>query len=254
MKKFNKIGIESINKNTVGIYKIIINSKIYIGSSCDIHFRLKHHLWSLYRNMHHNRTMQNLYNKYHSLDNMYVEIVEICKKDDLLEREKYYIDLLNPYINHILDPIKLVRDNTYKQRLSEAGKKSFKNGRVIHNKKKTYMYDLSGNYLKEFEDATSAAMYLGSYSPTSICNVCRNNQCSAFGYRWSYEKLDKLPSYQKRYKLSPVLQLSIDNKLIKAWPSMIEASKILNIPNIARAIKYNRTAGGFRWQKSESPL
>ena len=99
--------------NRVGIYKIKIIDKEYIGSSCNIGSRLKHHLWSLQHLKHHNRTMQNLFNKY-GINNIYFEIIEECSEEVLIEREAFYIKTLNPYINHILDPQSLVRDEVYK--------------------------------------------------------------------------------------------------------------------------------------------
>jgi len=252
MEKLNTTTLLSI-KSCKGIYKIKIHDKEYIGSSTNIGYRLKHHLWSLKNHKHHNLTMQNLYNKY-GIDSIYFCIIEECNEDVLIEKETFYITTLKPYINHILNPSKIVRDDIYKKRLSESGKKSFENGRIIHNKKKTYMYDISGKFIKEFDDATKAAKEIGNSNyPTSICNVCNNKTHTAYGYRWSYKKVKKLSNINYKYKLQPVLQYSITNKFIKSWNSSKEASKTLNISNINRAIKKDLTAGGFKWYKAFGP-
>lgn len=120
MEKLNTLTLKTALKS-IGIYKIKINDKEYVGSSCNIGHRLKHHLWSLENLKHHNRTMQNLYNKY-GKEEIYFTIVEECSDDILIERETYYISTLNPYINHILNPQTLVRDDICKKRMSEAKK------------------------------------------------------------------------------------------------------------------------------------
>ena len=241
--------VNELAQTLTGIYEIVINNKSYIGSSVSIKHRLKHHLWSLKNNKHHNRTMQNLFNKYGN-DAVYYDIVEYCKKDDLIDRESYHIQMRKPYINHILNPVTCTKDSIYKQRLSDAGKKRFANGEIIHNKKATYMYDLDGKFIRNFSDATAAAKWCNSNSPTMICNVCRKIQYTAYGYRWSYEKFDMLDTYKKNYKETAVVQLTIAGDIIKKWSSITEAKNELKISNITRAIKYNRTAGGYKWKET----
>lgn len=237
-----------LNKETLkgvsgilGIYKITINDKEYIGSSCNIGNRLKHHLWSLENKTHHNRTMQNLYDKY-GKDKVHYELVEQCSEDILIEREKHYIDLLKPYINHILDPQKIIRDKTYKKRLSEGVRKSFENGRKVVNKRPVHKYSLEGKYIESFEDMTSAG------NPTSICAACKGKVHTAEGFRWSYKKQDLLPTLKKNYTTKPILQLSKDGKQLKEWESTIVAEQTLGITNISRAIKKGTLAGGYKWQ------
>lgn len=247
MKTLDLTTVNTLEKGLTGIYKITIHNKSYVGSSVSIKHRLKHHLWSLNSLTHHNRTMQNLYNKYGKASIGY-EILELCNEDELLERELFYIQSLNPYMNHILDPVTQRKDQVYKRRLSESGKNSFKQGRQIHNKKATHMYALDGTYLMSFDDATSAAKFLGYNSPTMICNVCRGAQYTAYDKRWSYDKVDKLNAYKKNYKETAVVQLTMQNEVVKEWDSITEAQIVLKISNIIRAIKYNRTAGGYKWK------
>jgi len=236
--------------NRVGIYKIKINDKEYIGSSCNIGSRLKHHLWSLQHLKHHNRTMQNLFNKY-GINNIYFEIIEECSEEVLIEREAFYIETLNPYINHILDPQSLVRDDVYRKRISESRKKAYANGLKPHNLKAVHKYSLDkGEYLESFESLTAAAKSINAKSINSIKAVCNGKQTSAGGYIWSYNKVSLVFSKDKKYKLQPVLQYTIDDIFIKKWESITEASKELGISNINRAISKNLTAGGYRWKKA----
>lgn len=82
-----------------GVYKIVNTktNKFYIGSAKDINKRYyEQHLVKLRKNIHENIKLQRSYNK-HGEDNFSIEIVEICEKDQLFDREQFYLDTLKPY-------------------------------------------------------------------------------------------------------------------------------------------------------------
>jgi len=86
-----------------GIYKIrnLVNGKLYIGSSDDIHERWMNHRIMLKNNSHHSKKLQRAYNKY-GKENFLFELLEECSIDDLISREQYYLNTLlyaNEYIN-----------------------------------------------------------------------------------------------------------------------------------------------------------
>ena len=88
--------MESIPKKS-GIYQIrnLVNGKIYIGSAVNLHVRWQKHSNCLRHNKHCNIKLQNAYNKY-GKDNIVFEVVELVpNKEQLLDREQYYIDTLN---------------------------------------------------------------------------------------------------------------------------------------------------------------
>jgi group I intron endonuclease len=81
-----------------GIYKITNteNGKIYIGSAYNLSNRMSTHKYSLRNKKHKNPHLQSAWNKYGE-DKFIFEVVEIVEDKSLvLEREQYYIDLLNP--------------------------------------------------------------------------------------------------------------------------------------------------------------
>lgn len=92
-----------IKNGTIGIYKITnqINNKCYIGQSINIERRFKEH-----KNT--NRTSKYLHraiNKY-GIDNFKFEIIETCSKEQLSDREKYWIKYYNslkPYGYNLTD-------------------------------------------------------------------------------------------------------------------------------------------------------
>ena len=85
------------NKIKCGVYKIenIINKKCYIGSTTrTFKERYCNHKTKLKNNKHENEYLQRAYNKYGG-NNFEFSILETCSKDNITEREQYYMDKLN---------------------------------------------------------------------------------------------------------------------------------------------------------------
>lgn len=74
------------------IYKITnkINGKVYIGQTINYKKRSKAHFSNLFSNKHHNRYLQNAFNKY-GRNAFEIEILEKCKEEDLDRLELKYI-------------------------------------------------------------------------------------------------------------------------------------------------------------------
>jgi len=88
--------MESIPKSS-GIYQIrnLVNGKVYVGSAINLRARWQKHLSNLRYNKHPNIKLQNAFNKY-GVDNLIFEIIELVpNKEQLLDREQYYINTLN---------------------------------------------------------------------------------------------------------------------------------------------------------------
>lgn len=97
LKKYNQME-NKIKGETkiIGVYKILnkVNNKLYIGSSTFAQSRLRLHKSHLRKNKHVNKHLQSSFNKY-GIENFQFEIIEICSELNLIEREQYWIDLLN---------------------------------------------------------------------------------------------------------------------------------------------------------------
>lgn len=83
-----------------GIYQILNleNNHSYIGSTCNLDRRKRRHFTELNCNIHHSIYLQRAYIKY-SKDKFEFKVLEYCDKEQLLEREQYYLDELNPEYN-----------------------------------------------------------------------------------------------------------------------------------------------------------
>lgn len=88
---------------SAGIYKIQSKRKpdrIYVGSSNNLGKRWYFHLLLLKRNKHHSIKLQRHFNKYGIEDLEYSILLECdFNKEDLLSKEQFFIDALNPYFN-----------------------------------------------------------------------------------------------------------------------------------------------------------
>lgn len=81
-----------------GIYciKNIINNRVYIGSSCNLYKRFNAHYNELNKNIHVNKALNNFCIKY-GIDKLFIDIIEFCEKDKLIERENFYIKEYKAY-------------------------------------------------------------------------------------------------------------------------------------------------------------
>lgn len=81
-----------------GVYQIVNlkTNKVYIGSSCDIYTRWKQHLQDLQNGTHCNAHLQHSFTLYGE-NNFTFSIVELCESSKLIEREQYYLDLVQSY-------------------------------------------------------------------------------------------------------------------------------------------------------------
>jgi len=105
----------------IGIYEIknLINNKIYIGSSSNINKRKIAHFSYLRRNNHPNKHLQNSCNKY-GIENFDFNILEICRMDNVIEKEQFYIDNYKPEYNK-----RLIAESNFGWKPSEEYIKEF---------------------------------------------------------------------------------------------------------------------------------
>jgi group I intron endonuclease len=111
------------------VYKIenLVNGFIYIGSSCRYEKRAKRHFEDLKYNKHHCIYLQRAYNKYgvDSFKITVIESIEADSKEDVLAREQFYIDTLNPQYNICViagSQLGLKRDDVFRKNVSERMK------------------------------------------------------------------------------------------------------------------------------------
>jgi len=138
----NQIIKENKKKSGIYLWTNIINEKIYVGSSINLGNRFKD-----YFNYSHisnpkisNSNIHKALIKY-GYSNFQLEIIEYCKIDNCIEREQYYIDLLQPEYN-ILKFASSSKGYKHTKESIEKIRKHLKK----HNAKKKYPVEITDTY------------------------------------------------------------------------------------------------------------
>jgi hypothetical protein len=240
-----------------GIYKItnMINGKYYIGSAVDIKNRLKTHKRLLKNNKHFNNHLQSSYNK-HGILNFKYETIEITEKDNMIEREQYWIDFLNANNTKKGFNKRLIATSNLGIKLSKETRKKLSDSHLGHKRtpeaqikislsqnKKISQFDLNGNFIKTFDSLQSAANELNVNYTTSITACLKRKIPTAFGFYWCYENETNsfIPKQLKR-KSSKKIKIKItyiDNQKNCTFNSIRGASIELKLSTttIYRGIK-----------------
>jgi len=172
------------------IYKIVnlVNNKIYIGSAVNFSKRKIHHICRLNKNKHANRHLQRAWNKYKDFEFVLLEEVNNC---DLIKREQYYIDTLNPFYN-----IKRIADSCLGTKRTK--KTCRKISKALTGKKLSQAHkdaiskpilqlDKNLTIIKKYKSTTEASQIL-NISRRAIGNCLKKRTITSAGFKWIYEK------------------------------------------------------------------
>jgi group I intron endonuclease len=201
------------------IYRIqnLKTGDFYIGSSADYIYRKWCHLRDLRAGKHHSPILQNSWNK-HGENSFLFAIVE--ETDNLIEREQFYLDTLNPRYNickkagsplgikHTYEARlhmslahkgkKLSPESVAKRTATVLGVKRSEGAKLNMSKAavkfRVLQYDSEGNFLQEWESARQAALSL-SLNADKIRRVCRGVRNTCGKFIWKY----KTNQYAKFY-------------------------------------------------------
>lgn len=131
--------------------------------------------------------------------------------------------------------VKVIRERTYQ-----------KNG--------VYQLTPDGKIITKFNSVIEASRAL-NISSNSIVGCCKGRMPSHKGFCWCYtEDIDKFKGVKLKKRFS-ILQMDLNENVIKRYKSMVEASKETSIErtSILRCCKNElKTAGGFKWKYEET--
>lgn len=207
-------------KPICGIYKItnLINNKCYVGSSKCVQARFCEHFTREPK-----KYPRKLFYKevvFYGKENFKCEVLEECKENELIEREQYYYDLLQPEYN-VVRPTHCNFLNEEVRRLARescAKPSSRLKARAAHNteeyKKKAreinrYKFRPVLMYNDVFElkfecmrdcakwlDANTS--YIGKNKTSKVKDVCDGIRPSAYGFKFKYiESVETIPNGSK---------------------------------------------------------
>ena len=205
-----------------GIYCIenLINQNKYIGQSNDIYTRWKEHKFELNKNTHHNRYLQNAWNKY-GKENFKFYIVEICEKSILDEREIYYIKYFDTYAY-------LGNKNGYNLTIGGEGigELSEEERQVFREAQKSipiYQIDMKGNIVKLWEHGARHASKELNIGQAPIWHCVNGDRKTYKNYIWittdDFEKFNINDYINQNTQSRKIKQYSMDGDLVRIWES-----------------------------------
>jgi len=151
-------------KGVIYCFHCIFTGKKYIGvTEKTLEHRLKQHLGNVGRNYKTCRKFYNSIRKY-GIENFIVGIVEECDKNELFEKEKFYIKKYNTYVNglnstlggegssgwkHTEETKKLIREKRRKQVISEETKQKLRGKKHTEEWKRKHIERITGRVVSE---------------------------------------------------------------------------------------------------------
>lgn len=217
-----------------GIKKLDEDRIVYVGQTTrnykirwQQHKQQKDRPYALYR----------AFDKY-GIENFAPILLEECDNIKLNEREIYWIQYYHTFID----------DGGYN--LTRGGDSNSNNQR-----KPVYQYSLDGIFIQKFNSIQEAQDTMTPNSQGgSIFKAVHNVIHQAYGYRWSFQKQEKLIDPYIPMQTYQIAQYSLSGELLNYFPSIHQAACAIGKPqgssNIIRAADGKcKTAYGFRWQR-----
>ena len=219
-----------------GIYKIKnkTDNKIYIGSAEDFSRRIYEHTYLLRKNKHHSPYLQHAWNK-HGEDNFIFGLIEVVEDlSQLIKREQYYIDTLNPEYN--MCPNAGSRRGI--KQTSEVIEK------IRQNATKFW---LGKNLPEETKKKIGDANRGNQHTQEAIDKITINNSRYWKGKTRSTEAKEKMA----KAKVKPISQYTLDGQFIRSWDSgkHVQVETGMSQGNVNKVClgKYKQ-AYGFIWK------
>lgn len=206
--------------NQSGIYVIInnVNGKFYIGSAVNLHRRRITHFSGLRLNKSRNPHLQNAFNKYGEESFIFL-VVEHVERSQLIEREQFWLDLLNvvnPEKGYNICPIAgsslgKVFTEEHKRKLSEAQRRRFARDGIPQEHRDNLSKALRGHKTSEETKRKISEAHTGKkQSPETIEKMAAARR----GKKQSEETIKKRFESRKGYTHSEetILKISEANK------------------------------------------
>jgi len=217
-----------------GIYKIVncVNpSEYYIGSAVKFSKRFLKHMSDLKKHIHHNCHLQKIYDEY-GLDNLVFEIIEyVDNKVDIITREQYYIDTLNP------------RYNICKIAGSQLGQK-----RSDETKHKIGKASKGRKHTEETKLKISKAQKNMSEETKHKMSELRKGIKNMLGKKHSEKTKRKMSENNAKYWLGKKLSEKTILKKSKSFKLLSPQGQIVEGINISKFCRENNLHVGNMWQ------
>lgn len=230
------------------IYKIqnIKTSDFYIGSAVNLHARIHTHVSTLNNNTSGCIHLQHAWNKYEGQFN--IEILELVQdKNNLIEREQFYIDMLKPKYN-----INPTAGSRLGAKVSKESKDRMRQAKLINPTK-----HWKGKQLSEEHRLNLSISHKGK-KPWNIGisqsdETKLKNSLAHIGRKTGPRDQATCDAIRDANSKA-VYQYDINGVLINQWSSFTIAAQALNIhrTSISCCVSgRSKTAGGYIWKKEK---
>lgn len=253
--------------NLSGVYRITntINNKLYIGSTCEnFIIRWKSHINTLRRNTHKNAHLQNAFNKYGEKSFIF-EIIEVCEKEDTLNREQLYLNKhfgkncynINPNATTLNTSKETIQKQIESRKLfyKECLKwyNALKNNEInftdipeeFKTRIKSYLDQIPWNKGKKYKSTEHLRVPHKKSDRSNVKNTNRSKSKTIYVYDNDYNFLDSYRSSKDLEEMSMYLTLPIKSRFSKK--RMGKPICYLCSGNINKAIKENKIYKGLRF-------
>ena len=231
------------HNNQCGVY--LIKNKItgdcYVGSSVNIYKRSSGHKSKLLANKHSNQHLQNAINKY-GIENFCFEILELCDKEEVRKKEGFYITTLKPHYN-----IDIVLETGVREVAEETRLKiGIKSAEKFINNPELKLKLINSRKDKPVWNKDK----INIYSEETLQKMREGAKNRTYSEKHKDAFLKGSQEARERRKKS-ILQIDMDNNIVKEWSSLKEAANSFNCKsagNIYSGIKYNKIRYGYYWK------
>ena len=213
-----------------GIYKIenLTNHKIYIGQSIEIEKRFVAH-----KNSKDNFAIHQAIQKY-GIENFSFEIIEECSKEELDDKECFWISHFNSLV-------------PFGYNMIEGGS----NGAALAKRIPVYQYDFNGKLIASYPGINEASR-INNISGIHISECCRNLRQSTGGYFWSFSDKESFSKKDiKDHRGCKIIQYDMQGNELARYNSAKEAAEATNgsAPAITKACRgQSKSSNGFQWR------
>lgn len=128
-----------------------------------------------------------------------------------------------------------------------------KTGRISSNRVKVYLYNLKGEFIKEFLSVVLCSHYLKSKphvvsSALTGSGFCKNHFISR---TYLGDKITAMKYNDKSKKHKPIIQFTLSGEYVREFKHSVEAEEITKILKSSINVVCNKgirkTAGGYKW-------
>lgn len=247
-----------------GIYCIenLVNHKKYIGQSKNLKKRLSDHLSELRNGKHFNDHLQRSWDAY-GQENFNIYVICYCNKEELDEKEIYYIDFYNT-MDKDFGYNKDSGGNKYKTRRAESREKmrlywkehgGANDGLLqatIRARKPVVQYTTKGKLIAEFDSIVEASESTGiDFRQISAACVGKYKTSMGFVWRFKGEDFNKFEIYNDIKTKKKVIQYTMNGELVNEYPSIHDAHKETGVDyrNISAVCNGKRKSShGYIWE------